>query len=228
MLAAGVLAALTPCLLCPLPAWAGAYCPDVNNHCYSILEGVNTPFIGAGGHWNRANMTTPSSQQLDYFVDSEMWLKPDCAVFEWVEEGLTVWWDPIIGTGAYESFFAYYTPGGTFVESAQEYLLPHNETDSYSIGRGAYQNTWTGDWNNIASYNRTSADEGFWTANCVQMGGEIWSSNGHADTFNMYGYGINASGQHVNWGTQGGIITDTTQLNGFSYSNSEWSWNTVA
>ena len=60
------------------------------------------------------------------------------------------------------------------------------------------------------------------------MGGEIDSYNGHADTFNQNSLALNSSNIWSHWGTQGGLITDTSQLNGFSYSNSEWSWNTVS
>ena len=223
---ASLLIAIGADILGSAPVAAGAYCPNPGV-CYSILEGVGTAYIGMGGHWNRANMSTPSSQQVDYFINSEMWLKPDCSTNVWVEEGITLWWDPIIHSGAYETFFAYNTPGQSYAETAQEYILPTNERADFKIFRGAYANTWTGTWDSNANYNRTTADEGFWTSYCLQMGGEVWSSNGHADTFNMYGYAVNAAGQNVNWGTQGGVITDTAQFNGFSYSNSEWSWNTV-
>ena len=68
---------------------------------------------------------------------------------------------------------------------------------------------------------------GFWSSVCLEMGGEVFLISGHADTFNMYSKATNGSGQSVNWGMQGGVITDPVQLNGFSYQNSEWSWNTV-
>src|SRR5437660_1464895 len=72
-----------------------------------------------------------------------MWLKPDCSTNVWVEEGITLWWDPIIHSGAYETFFAYNTPGQSYAESAQEYILPTNERADFRIFRGGYANTWT-------------------------------------------------------------------------------------
>ncbi len=63
------------------------------------------------------------------------------------------------------------------------------------------------------------------------MGAEIASTNGCAQTFNMYSGAFNGSGQKVNWGAQTSYFEPTviagTEVNGTSYQNSEWSWNTV-
>lgn len=141
-MAASVLMALAGNEANALPVAAGADCTFP--HCYSILEGFNTTFIGMSGSWNRAYMSTPSDQTDDYFVDSEMWFVDANCQAAWVEEGLTVWWDPAIKNGAYESFWAYQNTGGTYGEFAIAYILPsRTTTDNYQISRSGSQTSST-------------------------------------------------------------------------------------
>jgi hypothetical protein len=171
-------------------------------------------------------MTTPSSASTPYFLDSEMWLNSHCGQ-AWVEEGLTIGYLSDVGTGAYGSFWAEKTAGGVYRYVTISTFTPNpSVTDQYQISRSPTTNVWNIYFDGSL---RTSDNVGFWAGSCVQMGGEIWSSAGHADTFTMYGKVVNSAGSIVNWGTpQLASITDPTKTNGISYSDSEWSWNTTS
>jgi len=222
ILAASFALALAWLIVPAQPAAAGAYCYP--SRCYSELEGLNTTYYGMSGTWNRANMSTPSSINDLMHVSSEMWfLNGNCAP-SWVEEGLRLWFDPNLNTGAYESFWGYGDTNGNIASFTIAAILPNaSTTDNYQISRTGTPNVFNVWWDGHL-YNTPNV--GFSSGACLQMGAEIYSTNGHADTFNMYGKAINTSYQFGNWAGQGGVITDTQQLNGFSYQNSEWSWNT--
>lgn len=75
----------------------------------------------------------------------------------------------------------------------------------------------------------TSNDVGFWNGSCLQMGGEVYSPAASASTFSMTSQGVCDTGSLESCGSgQTGIVTDTSLLNGVSYSDSEWSWNTTS
>ncbi|MGH9180431.1 MAG: hypothetical protein ACRDY5_01770 [Acidimicrobiales bacterium] len=179
------------------------------------------------GTWARQRMTTSASQSAQHFVASTMWFKPACNVNAWVEEGLAEGWDSDIGLQAYEAYWAYRTIGGVYNDSAMAFMGPDPTiTDEFQISRSPYVNVWNVYWNGTL---RTTPNVGFWSGDCPQMGGEIVSNDGHADTFDMYSRTVNGAGQFVFWNNQSPFFSSQAvgQLNGISYQNSQWSWNTV-
>lgn len=141
----------------------------------------------------------------------------------WVEEGLTDGWYYPWSVQAYWAFYAYMDTSGHYAEYMILNISPDaTVTDQYQISRSPTINAWNVYWD--GSLQQTPA-VGFWGGSCPQVGGEVYSSNGHADTFDMYTKTVNGLGQLVLWSPN---LTDIYPgMNGISYQNSEWSWNTA-
>lgn len=198
-------------------------------HCYVIHEGDGTVFYGMYGTWNRANMVVPSGPSNPQFIDSEMWFSPSCSSVGWVEEGLFDGYEPKIGVVAYEVFYAWNTQGNSYDYVPIAYISPNaGLTDEYQMSSpsGGVWNIW---WN---GNHYTTPALGFNSGTCLQMGAEVASTDACAQTFDMFSRAYNISGQRVFWNAQYDVFIPThiagTQFNGISYSNSQWSWNTVA
>jgi hypothetical protein len=171
-------------------------------------------------------MTTPSSISNPEFVDSEMWLKNSDTL--WVEEGLAYGWEARLGAVAYYAFYAWYTPSGYDLAVIAS-LVPNSAvTDQYQVSSPAPDGTWNVWWD---GNHYTTPATGMTSFTIPELGAEVATTNGCAQTFNMYSQAYNSAGQPGNWGAQTAywvpVNIGGTQLNGFSYQNSEWSWNTV-
>jgi hypothetical protein len=202
--------------------------PDTS-HCYAILRGTGTTFYGMYSTWNRANMTAPSSQANPEFVDSEMWFSPACSSYPWVEMGLAYGYEGQIGTVAYYAFYAWKTVGGIYdIAFIASLVVNGAVTDEYQMSSPTPDGAWNIYWD---GNHYMTPPLGFTSGACVQQGAEVATSNGCAKTFDMYSQAYNSAGQRVNWGAQTSVFIPTwiagTELNGISYQNSEWSWNTV-
>jgi hypothetical protein len=200
---------------------------ESNVHCYSRLKGTGTTFYGMTGTWGRVNMSTTGSHDNPTFMDSEMWFPQTCLGPGWVEEGLADGWSGYQGGLHYNSFYAYNTSSNAYNEfDIQNLSVNAGTTDAYQISRSGTTNKWNVWWDGNMW---TTPDVGFWSGNCPVMGAEVATPVGHAGTFTMYSKAINSASQFVNWGSQGGVFEPPqpgNPLNGFSYQNSEWSWNT--
>ena len=225
-----VVAVLASPLMMSSPAYAGINCQP--SSCLSVLQGTGTTFHGLYMTQRQANLTLPSYQSPPspyYHINSSMWLMQDLYFAPWVEMGLTYTLDNNTNTMQYEAYYAWYKSNGFYKFNAFQALSPDGTLDAFQISRGSAVNTWQLQWavsGQPWQTWQTTDDTGFWSGQGLQMGGEVYSYNGHADTFNMNSLALNSNNIWSKWGTQGGWITDS-QLNGFSYSNSEWSWNTV-
>ncbi len=233
---ATIVAPLAYTLSSSTPAYAGVNCtlgPDGQQHaCYSNLQGTGTTFYGLYMTQNRANLTTPAGPypQYPYHVGSAMWLGPDLTFNTFAEMGTIMEWDPLFMALKYSTYYFYWPPNGAYQFKSIDWAPPDGRLDAFQIQRGPNWGTWllqyaiSGQpWFTYA----TTPNLGFWSGQGLAIGGEVYSSDGHADTFNINSLAQISGGQWSHWGTQGGYITGYGQLNGFSYSNSEWSWNTV-
>ena len=199
-----------------------------DSHCYSIPRGTGTTFYGLYGNWNRANMTTPSSSTNPQFVDSEMWLVTSCGSSQWTETGLAYGYESRLSAVAYYAFYAW-SSGSNYDLGVIATLTPNGSvTDEYQMSSPNSSGVWNVYWD---GNHYTTGATNFTSGACLELGAEVASTNACAKTFTMYSSAYNSSGQRVNWGTQTGTFIPTsiagTQLNGISYQNSEWSWNTV-
>jgi hypothetical protein len=204
----------------------------VADHCYAILQGSGTQFKGMGATWNRANMSQDYSTPSDpTFLDSEEWLGATCGL-DWVELGNFAGYDPFYGARVYESFVGWqgapgYAPYGY---APFQVITPNNSTiDSFYLTLNPVPNSgWIANWDGN-QYNTPRV--GFGSGACIQMGAEVATPVGHAQTFNMYSDAETLSNVWGTWGAQAGVFKPPgiagTVLNGVTYQNSEWSWNTV-
>jgi hypothetical protein len=183
---------------------------------------------------NRANLTTPAGPYptYPYHVGSTMWLGPDLNFGTFAEMGNIMEWDPQFMAVTYSNYWFYWPPNGAYQLRSIDWDPPNGRLDAFQIVRGPNSGTWqfqyaiSGQpWFTYA----TTPDLGFWSGQGLQIGGEVYSTDGHADTFNINSLAQMSGGQWSHWGTQGGWFSQNGKglLNGFSYSNSEWSWNTV-
>jgi hypothetical protein len=209
---------------------ASANTPDcsLGTHCYSILQGYGTTFYGMNGSWNRADMYPGNgSAGNQIFMDSEMWFGSSCGNY-WVEEGLFSGYEPDIGKMAYEVFFGWRTTGGVYNYQPIAYTSPNGATtDNYQISSpsgGVWNVYWDGN-------HYTTPNVGFNSGACLQLGAEVATPTGCSRTFNMYSHAYNSAYQAVDWAAQYGYFSPAgiggKDLNGVTYQNSEWSWNTV-
>lgn len=200
----------------------------VTAHCYSILQGSGTTFYGMSGTWFRESMNAGvASAGNPLFMDSEMWFGSRCGYY-WVEEGLFQGYEPKISHDAYEIFYAWRTTGGVYNYQPIAYVSPNSSVDDdYAISNptsGVWDVWWDGNLYNTPNV-------GFNSGACLQMGAEVATPNGCARTFTMDSQAYNSSDVAVNWGTQAAAFSPPgiggVDLNGISYHNSDWSWNTV-
>lgn len=110
------------------------------------------------------------------------------------------------------------------------YLSPVTSvTDScYFFQHLNTHNGWNAVWDGYV-YNVPHV--GFERGTTVTIGAEVAISYAHAYTFNMYSNAERTNGSWGPWGAQEATFYPPgvagTQLNGVSYQDSEWSWNTV-
>lgn len=215
----------------PLASPAGAVTPGCDSpniqHCYSNLRGTGTTFYGMYGTWNRALMLTAADGTNQRFMNSAMWFPNDAGSL-WAEVGLKSGWFPSQNRNGYFAFYSYQSPSGFTRNYISDVTPNQTVTDKYQISRSGTTNKWNVYFDGQLF---TTPDLGFWAGSMPTIGAEVATPVGGSQTFNMYAKGLNSGGSRVNFGTQGAIFVPAqpgNPLNGVSYQNSEWSWNTKA
>lgn len=177
----------------PSPAAAATPSCSLDSHCWAILDGSGTTFYGLYGNWNRANMTTPSSEGSRQFIDSQMWLGK--SQFDWVEMGVAYGYEVRIQTVAYYAFYAWINTSGLWDLAVIASLVPNETfTDEYQVSSPTPTGVWNVWWN--GNHYTTPATR-MTSFTLPQLGAEIATPNGCANTFNMYSQAYNAAWQRV-------------------------------
>lgn len=215
------------------PATAETPGCDLSAHCYALLTGGGASYSGLGATWNRVSMYQDSSSASDdTFLDSEQWLNTSCGQ-AWVEFGLFAGYEPDYGQRVEEVFVGWQgLPGyAAYGYSPLAIVGPDpNTIDSYyEYVNLPYGNGWHATWNN-GQLTYDTPRVGFASGGCLEQGAEVATPVGHtAGTFNMYSNAYD--GSWGPWVTQAPYFSPPsiagTVLNGVTYSNSEWSWNTA-
>lgn len=160
----------------PLASSLSAITPGCTpNHWWSALRHLSfgPTYTGMYGTWNRAPMSAflanGSNQQ---WLNSEMWfVRLDLDA--WVETGVTAGWLTPAGTTGYFAYYAYNTDANVYSEGLIGSLTPNaGVTDEYQISRSGTTNKFTV-WFDGQQFG--TPDVGFWDANLLQMGGEVYT-----------------------------------------------------
>ena len=194
-------------------------CGVFSSHCYSILRSTGTTFYGMYGTWNRAAMSAVGANSSNQrMMTSEMWVV-STTNSGWAEVGLMQGYRG--GAVGYYVFRGWANSSGAYTELTLNSVTQNSgTTDEYQILITGTSGVWRIWWNGPSV---DTGNTGFSSTTRIEMGGEVASPEATAGTFNMYGKGLNSSGNQVNFTNQTQSVT--SGMTGLSNATGHWRWS---